>query len=106
MRHQPENATRYLGGGRNNLSKKLTPTDIEERILHTLALYPQISPSMMQIALNITAKDWRPVLEALIACGKVSRKTIVSPTPSGRHQSYIILHNPAVDGEVLLDGAH
>jgi len=66
-------------------------SDVRERILHVLSIYPKVSPSMLQIALNMPIKIWHPVLEALISDGHVSRASIVSPTPSGRHQSYTIL---------------
>ena len=71
---------------------KPTSTDVVRgKILHVLSIYPKISPSMLQISLNIKAAVWRPVMEALIEEGLIKRSTIVSPTPAGRHQSYVVL---------------
>lgn len=68
-----------------------TPQDLADKICHVLSVYPQISPSMLQIALNVSAPTWKPILEDLIDTGKVERKHTVSPTPTGRHQTYTIL---------------
>jgi hypothetical protein len=66
-------------------------SELAAKICHVLSVYPQISPSMLQIALNIPANSWRPVLEELIAQGSVKRRHEVAPTPTGRHQTYTIL---------------
>lgn len=74
------------------MTSKQTSTDaVRDKILHVFNIYPKISPSMLQISLNIKAAIWRPVLEELIEQGKVKRSTIVAPTPAGRHQSYTVL---------------
>jgi hypothetical protein len=46
---------------------------------------------MLQIALNIPANSWRPVLEELIVQGIIKRWHEVAPTPTGRHQTHTIL---------------
>jgi len=66
-------------------------TDVQDRILHVLTIYPKISPSMLQIALNMPIRVWHPILERLIATGQVSRSSHVCLTPAGRHQSYTVL---------------
>jgi hypothetical protein len=64
-----------------------------DRILHTLSIYPKISPSMLQIGIgtSVTATLWKPVLEDLIEEGLIIRSHMVAETPTGRMQSYVIL---------------
>lgn len=64
---------------------------ILERIRHVFFLYPKISPSMLQISLNLPAAQWRPVLEYLIGICEIRRDTLIKVTPSGRSQTYTIL---------------
>lgn len=65
--------------------------EITQKILHTLSIYPKISPSMLQISLNLAASKWKPILEHLIQIHKIKRSVIVAPTPTGRHQSHTVL---------------
>ncbi len=65
---------------------------IEDKILKLLAVYPKISPSMMQIGLgNLPAKDWRPVFNDLLARGVIEQNHLVATTTSGRSQIYTIV---------------
>lgn len=66
--------------------------EIQDKILHILSVYPQISPSMLQISLNLPASSWKPALEHLIKDEKVVRMVVVMNTPTGRLQSHTILH--------------
>lgn len=70
--------------------------NIAERILHTLSIYPKLSPSMLQISLNMPARKWKPVLEELIRQHKINRSVTVSITTTGRNQAYTILELPPV----------
>ena len=70
--------------------------EIETRILHLLRIYPIISPTMLQSGLGPSTKpaQWRPVLTALIAQGKVKEDTISMQTPSERYNTYTKLSLP------------
>lgn len=81
--------------------------DIKLRIVHTLSIYPLISPSMLSTAMqNVAAAgDWRPALEELIEAGEVKRSTIIAESPGGRHMSYMMLHLPScIIDRVWIDG--
>lgn len=66
--------------------------EVEARLLHALDIYPQISPSMMQVIMNpMPAGSWRPVLEQLIAKGEIIRFTHASVSPAGRYVTNTIL---------------
>lgn len=73
------------------MAKEIGTEEVREKILHVLSIYPKISPSMLQIALNIKSATWRPVVDALVEEGLMKRSSLISPTPTGRHQSYIVL---------------
>lgn len=66
------------------------------RILHTLELYPALSSSMIHIGLGTSTPTalWRPLLDALVAEGKVCKVEAQSRTPLDRNQSYTIYHLP------------
>ena len=64
---------------------------VRERILHVFSIYPEISPSMLQISLNLKTVIWRPIVDELVNEGLIKRSSIIAPTPTGRHQSYIVL---------------
>lgn len=70
-----------------------TEDTIEHKILHLLKIYPKISPSMMQIGIgsSLPASMWRPVLASLIERGVVQEDFIMSPSSSGRQQTYTVL---------------
>ena len=63
---------------------------LADKIIHTLTIFPIISPSMLQAALGpgCAARLWRPVLQQLIDSGAVIQKEQVATTPTGRQNSY------------------
>jgi hypothetical protein len=63
---------------------------IREMILHTLQIYPVISPTMLQNALGpwLKAALWRPVLDELIEEGAVVQMQETKLTPRGRYNTY------------------
>lgn len=63
---------------------------IADKILHYLAIYPVISPTMLQAALGpgCGPRLWRPVLEGLIASGVVEQSEITAEGPTGRRNTY------------------
>lgn len=63
------------------------------KIIHTLLIYPIISPAMLQAGIGPTtkAKFWRPILDELIEEGKISRTTETSIAPNGRYNQYTLL---------------
>jgi hypothetical protein len=67
------------------------PNDVRAKILHTLSIFPIISPSMLQIGLGYPAAHWRPILRQLINEELVTEDMLVTPTPGGRHQTYTLL---------------
>lgn len=72
----------------------LTENMIRLRILHTLWLYPKLSPSMLQVGIGTGFPPalWHPVLEKLVADGYVIRSQIQATNPvSKRDQTYTVL---------------
>ena len=69
--------------------------EIRERILFTLAIYPKLSPTMLQVSLGTSTRPsiWHPVLNKLIEDGLVDRIQIRPPTPapSGRDQVFTVI---------------
>jgi hypothetical protein len=69
--------------------------EIRERILFTLAIYPKLSPTMLQVSLGTSTRPsiWHPVLNQLIEDGLVDRIQIRPPTPapSGRDQVFTVI---------------
>jgi len=65
-----------------------------ERILHALEIFPFISGSMLNQAIGTSTptKLWKPILEQLVTEGKVSETLIHAKTPTGRAQTYTVLH--------------
>lgn len=70
----------------------LLEKEVRDKILHILSVYPQVSPSMLQISLALPAAAWKPALEHLIKDNEVMRMVAVMNTPNGRIQSHTILH--------------
>ncbi len=70
--------------------------DVEVKILHLLAIYPIISPTMLQAGLGPSTKPalWRPVLSQLIAKGKVMEDAESMETPTSRYNTYNKLSLP------------
>ncbi len=80
----------------------LSPFGIGAKLLHTLDIYPQISPSMLQIAMNpLKAGDWQPTLEYLIREGKIHRLHFSSTSSAGRSITYTLIR--AVDPHGVLN---
>lgn len=73
------------------MTDSITAQDVRERILHTFSIYPKISPSMLQISLNLPTIKWRPVLKCLIEENVIRQTSSIVMTPGGRNQSYVIL---------------
>ncbi len=70
-----------------------TDQTIRERIIHTLSIYPQLSPSMLQVGMgtSLIPALWKPVLEKMCEEGIVTQKHESRETPAGRQQSYTII---------------
>lgn len=68
-------------------------TDTKDRIINTLTVYKRLSPSMLQIGIgpSLSPKIWRPILEQLIADGKVKQEEEIHTLPSGRVRSYTVI---------------
>lgn len=67
---------------------------IRDKIMQTLSVYPQISPTMLQVGIgtSITPKMWHPVLDKLIDEGLVKKDTRSGVSAvSGREQTYTII---------------
>lgn len=66
---------------------------IKARIIHLLKIYPQISPSMMQIGLggHFPAAKWKPILYDLIKRKIVVEEFKTDLSVAGRNQTYAIL---------------
>ena len=63
----------------NEVMKDLVPelcTQIEDRILSVLNVYPGISLSMLHYAMNAPANVWRPVFERLLRGGQIVKITV------------------------------
>lgn len=67
---------------------------VTEKIIHTLTVYPLISPTMLQGGLGPYMKPdvWRPILDKLIHTGVVIQEHVPFKTPYGRHNSYTRLY--------------
>lgn len=66
---------------------------IQDKILHTLSIWPRISPSMLQVGIGtaISPKMWHPIYERLIKEGRVLREEVSGRGPTGRDQTYTII---------------
>lgn len=75
-------------------SPPVEPQDIiRDKILHTLRIFPRISPSMLQVGIgtSLAPAMWHPILEKLIADNLVSRTTVQAQSPMNRQQVYTVL---------------
>lgn len=75
----------------------LTAEMISARILHTLSIYPRLSMSMLQVGVGtgFPPRLWKPILESLIAQGKVSRHQISATHPvTQRDMTYTVITAP------------
>ena len=86
-----------IESGESNRSENvggLAEDMIRQRILHTLWIYPKLSPSMLQVGIGTSFPPalWHPVLESLIMDGTVIRAQVQATNPiSKREQTYTIL---------------
>lgn len=73
--------------------------EIVDKILHILAIYPTISPTMLQSGLGpqLKAKVWRPVLLRLIESEQVYETKESCMSPAGRYNTYVKLSLGPVD---------
>ncbi len=75
---------------------------VEAKLLHMLDVYPSISPSMLQIAMNpLKAGDWRPSLEKLISTGRIRRLSFTTTSSVGRSITYTLIQ--ALDPHKVLN---
>jgi DNA-binding HxlR family transcriptional regulator len=75
-------------------SREEVSDPVEAKIIHTLTIYPKLSPSMLQAGIGpgIAPRVWRPALERLVKAGIVRKQEAAMEVPySGRYQTYRIL---------------
>ena len=72
---------------------------IRAKILHTLAVYPYLSASMLQVGIGtaISPKIWHPVKDALLREGLIIQEEIRTRSSVGRDQVYSILRLKTAD---------
>jgi hypothetical protein len=70
-----------------------TAVQLRSKIIHVLSVYPQLSPSMLQVGLgtSLPPNIWKPHLDELIEEGVILRTQRVVESPIGRAQNYVIL---------------
>lgn len=78
---------------------------IADKILHILAHFPKVSPSMLQISLGsgVPTDMWKPVLEALIREGEVHRYSRTVVAPSGRQQVVTVISSSPDGGSPITE---
>lgn len=78
--------------------KQPTEEIVEAKIIHLLSIYPIISPTMLQSGLGPYTKPavWRPVLQRLIAEGRVVEDQESAQAPSERYNTYSKLSLPGM----------
>jgi hypothetical protein len=66
---------------------------LKQRITHILSIYPELSPSMIQVALgaSISSRWWKPVLEQMVNEGTLARRFAYSKGPGGKGRSYTLI---------------
>lgn len=70
-----------------------TQPHIRAKIIHTLSIWPKLSPSMLQVGIGtaLSPKLWHPILNQLISEGVVVRDELPAKSAAGRDQIYTIL---------------
>ena len=65
-------------------------TQIQEQLTHLLKVYPVLSPTLIQglLGSNIRPTFWKPVLEAMIDEGSISRDEVQAQNAYGQFRSY------------------
>lgn len=66
---------------------------IRDKIIHTLTIFPKLSPSMLQVGIgtSIAPKIWHAILDDLTREGIVVQESKTAKAPSGRDLSYTII---------------
>lgn len=66
---------------------------VRDKILHTLTIYPGLSPSMLGIGIGtaIPSDVWKPILNQLEDEHLIKIARIVKETPGGRQQMYTVI---------------
>lgn len=79
----------------DHLSGEVTETEhtIQDKIKHTLTIYPRVSPSMLQVGIGtaLPPSIWKPILKHMIDSGMVVSESVRAETPSKRQQVYTVL---------------
>lgn len=67
-----------------------------DKILHTLTIFPFLSRSMIHVGIGTSTPTtlWKPILDQLVAEGKVRVTKFQRNSPLDRSQSYTIYHLP------------
>lgn len=70
-----------------------TEKTIRDKIIHTLTIYPQISPSMLQVGIGTAMPPtiWKPIMTQMEEEGVIKRHSVQSITPTNRVQVYTVL---------------
>jgi hypothetical protein len=71
----------------------ITQPHIRAKIIHTLSIWPKLSPSMLQVGIGtaLSPKLWHPILNQLIEEGTIIREELSAKSAAGRDQVYTIL---------------
>ena len=71
----------------------ITSDLIHDKIVHVLTIWPQLSPSMLQVGIGtaVSPRIWHPVLENMISTGKIVKNEVRARSPTGRDQVYTVL---------------
>lgn len=66
---------------------------LRDKIVHTLTIWPYLSPSMLQVAIGTSVSSglWHPILQKLVDEGRVVRESFSAKSPVGRDQTYTII---------------
>lgn len=66
---------------------------LRDKIVHTLTIWPYLSPSMLQVAIGTSVSSglWHPILQKLIDDERVVRETFSAKSPAGRDQTYTVI---------------
>jgi hypothetical protein len=70
-----------------------SPERLEDKIAFVLTIYPVLMPSMLHVGIgpNIRPQLWRPVLERMIADGKVVKEEKGITTHLGQYRTFTFL---------------
>lgn len=69
-------------------------TQMRDRIMHVLGIYPELSPSMLQIGMGTSLSPtlWKPILDKMITEGRIVRDDLITEAPNGALRHYSRLH--------------